>query len=157
MLCITGILGLIADQARQSINLHLNIRNNLWNHYNFKSLKSKLYEIEKNRLALGAEFVGQDLQTKTLLPILTNNLDRELRRYKKEQSDIQAEAVHSDTNFELAKRKYLVFSIGFLLSFLGLITYIIHLILCLEKLLWPKIIVGVLVISSLIITVHTLL
>ena len=95
-------------------------------------------------------------QTKTLLPILTSNLDREITRYKKEQSDIQAEATRSDTNFELAKRKYLIFSISFLLAFLGLSSFISYLVLRLE-LLWPKVMIGLLFLFSILGIIYNLL
>jgi hypothetical protein len=124
----------LANNAEQEVQTNLSIRNNLWSHYNSKSLKSKLFEIEKNRLVLSGQLSGQDLTKNVLLNSLAGNLDREITRYRKEQTDIQAEAVRRDNSFELSKRRKATYDLAALLAAVSISSFIGALILAVDSL-----------------------
>jgi hypothetical protein len=123
----------LQEQAQQSVVIQLSIRNNLWSHYNAKSIKSKLYELEKNRLALTAQLTLKN-DAQAILGSIAGNLDREINRYNKEQSDIKNEAVRYDTLFELARRREIAYSISALIAQVSLFSFLAFLILRLQKL-----------------------
>jgi ATP-dependent Zn protease len=112
---ITLILVFFKDQSVQDINAKLSIRNNLWGHYGQKSIKAKLYEIEKNHLALYLHSL-QNPNEITANKVIIANLDRELQRYKSEQNSIQEEAIKADNEFENNKKGSLILGIMLLIS-----------------------------------------
>jgi len=149
----TVSIGLLQNEAEQSVNIHLSVRNNLWAHYGNKSIKSKLYEVEKNHLNLFAQEV-KDPARLSVMNVLMANLDREIARYKKEQSDIQSEAVKSDTRFELAKRKHFFFSIAFYIALFSLLSFVGAHTLKVETSLWSKLVYTISFAKALLISLY---
>ncbi len=109
------ILGFLKDQSIKDITAKLSIRNNLWGHYGQKSVKAKLYEIEKNHLALYLHSL-KDTAEISANKVIIANLDRELQRYKSEQNSIQEEAIKADNEFENNKKGSLILGIMLLIS-----------------------------------------
>lgn len=132
----TVAINLLQNEAQESVNIHLSVRNNLWSHYGTKSIKSKIYEVEKNHLNLTMQDIT-DQSKLSVMNVVMANLDREVSRYKKEQDDIQSEAVKSDTRFEIAKRKHLVLLISLSFSLFSLLSLIGAFLLKLEN-IFPK-------------------
>jgi hypothetical protein len=109
------ILGFLKDQSIKDITAKLSIRNNLWGHYGQKSVKAKLYEIEKNHLALYLHSLKDPAEISANKVVIAN-LDRELQRYKSEQNSIQEEAIKADNEFESNKKGSLILGIMLLIS-----------------------------------------
>lgn len=116
----TVLTNFFKEESAQSVSIHLSVRNNLWSHYGIKSLKSKLYELEKNNFVFSSQIV-KDAEQEGVSRTIIDNLDHEISRYKKEQNDIQSNALNADTKYELARRRYLVFLVSFSLCLLSFI------------------------------------
>lgn len=116
----TVITNFFKEESALSVNIHLSVRNNLWSHYGIKSLKGKLYELEKNNFIFASQTINEPSQ-EGVSRTLIDNLDHEISRYKKEQNDIQSNALNADTKYELARRRYLVFLVSFSLCLLSFI------------------------------------
>ncbi|MDX1920693.1 MAG: DUF4337 family protein [Candidatus Caenarcaniphilales bacterium] len=115
---LTVLTNFFKEESSLSVNVHLSVKNNLWSHYGFKSLKSKMYELERNNFVFSAQAL-KDETRETVLTTLIDNLGSEIGRYKKEQNSIQADAEKADTKYELARKRYLMFLISFSLALLG--------------------------------------
>lgn len=156
LIVLSGIgIKFLAEQEAANVTIHQVARNNLWSHYSSKSLKSKLYEIEKNRLILSLQS-NSEPKSETLINTLIANLDREILRYRKEQSDIQAEANRYDRLFETARRKHSIFSSAYSLIQASFALLVLAVLLRI-KTLWPKIIFLILFLISILMTAYGIL
>ncbi len=120
------LINFAESQVSESVLINLGIRNNLWQHYSSKSLKGKFYEIEKNRLALQNSGNGLSF-------VVASNLGREIERYKKEQAEIQAQAVRYDTLFESVRRKHLNLEIGTVFVNFGFLAFLFLILFNVEE------------------------
>ncbi len=99
-----AIINLFLDAFLNQSERYLQERNDQWSYYQSKSIKSKLYEIEKNNLIFTFKSESNK-NKKELLELLINNLDTEIQRYKREQNDIQNSAIRLDNNHLLMNNK----------------------------------------------------
>ena len=102
-LCLFCLLDLKLYELNEQIQVHMDNRNNEWVHYSGKSIKSRLYEIQRNNFAIA--LTRADSQSRKLIETLMNNLDEEIRRYDRDKTEIQARAVKEDNSFELLRKK----------------------------------------------------
>jgi hypothetical protein len=119
-------------RSSEELSVRLAVRNNLWDHYGSKSVKSKMYQIEKNHLNILANSTKDETQ-RSLLQINVSNLNREIERYDKEQDDIQKDAQEADKQFEIAKRKASYFSIALMVNQFILFVFVAAIFLNLNR------------------------
>ncbi|MDJ0626140.1 MAG: DUF4337 family protein [Candidatus Caenarcaniphilales bacterium] len=128
----------IREQSLQNVQIFLSMRNNLWDHYGNKSIKSKLYEIEKNNFVFHTNDI-EDLSQLAITKSLIANLDHEIARYKKEKFDIQEDALNADTKYELAKRQHSIYLTAFSIAVFSLLLVVCSILTILDNILVLKI------------------
>ncbi|MDX1917697.1 MAG: DUF4337 family protein [Candidatus Caenarcaniphilales bacterium] len=121
----SGFLKLLSDQANQDVSIYIAKSNNLWVYHGSKSIKSKLYELERNHLALELSRLHKSEVEPGLMTAALANLDREITRYKREQADIQAQAIRYDLAFEISQRKSLIIKSAFLMSVVSIFSLLL--------------------------------
>lgn len=119
---IVALLGLnlfLKDISFHESNEQLSIRNNLWAHFGTKSIKSKLYELEKNNLNFLLSRLTSE-EDKVIAQTLIANLDSEIARYKEEKSEQSIQALEADTKYQKASNKFRFFSLAFIVAIFAL-------------------------------------
>jgi hypothetical protein len=117
----------LKDETLFAVNVNAASKNNLWAHYGQKSLKSKLYELEKNSFVLNLQSTN-DAGKQALSQTLIDNLDSEIGRYREEQSNLQKDAIVADTKYETSKRRFKIFLYSFYLSSVALLIAVLALL-----------------------------
>ncbi len=121
-------------------------RGESWNHYGFKSVKSKIYGLEKNRLNASSQ-----KQTDPAYDINRANLDREIIRYDREQKKIQVEAIDQDFQHTESAQRLWSLSLAEKFSFACLLFLVLEFALGQAGGLLPlKVLQGLFFISSLV-------
>jgi len=106
--CYCYSQSLLKKQERK-LYLSISERNNIWSHFDSKSVKSRLYEIERSSLPMLA--IHKELDQE-ILQTLAENLDREIKRYNREKKDLQSHAIKHDNLWRLLSKKVRLIELG---------------------------------------------
>lgn len=94
-----------------------------WSYYQAKSIKSYLYEIQKDKLQLELKLLG-DNPPKNVQEEFAKKIDtyaKQVARYDKEKDEIQKEARHLESERDLATRHSQTFGIAVILLQLAIL------------------------------------
>lgn len=134
------VLSLILDNAQYTSLSYLHERNNSWQYYGNKSLKSKLYELKRNDIAWHRNFVENTNESNSnlyqKLQSLGNNSDQEIQRFNAEKQTIYEEALYYDTLYTTAKHNIFFVQLCLLISQLSICLLIANYFIQISKYLY---------------------
>lgn len=93
------ITGYLQSNFYSLSEVYLTEKNNAWSHYSSKSIKKKIYEVQRNQILYNSVI---DAKLKTTL---LQNIDAEVSRYNDEQEQIRVQALDYDEKFSGVNKK----------------------------------------------------
>lgn len=97
-----SVIDCIIKNLNRTHQTFLAERNNYWSYFASKSIKSRLYEIQRNNVSLFLATTS-DKDEAAAIESIGKNIDNELSRYDQEKQAIQAKAIDFDNKYEQVK------------------------------------------------------
>ena len=128
---LSSLINFGAGILERQGSIYLGERNNYWSYFASKSIKSRLYEIQRNNLSILLNKARAADEIK-IIESVGKDIDNELERYLEEKEEIQGKAIKYDNLYEKTKKQISILDIAKILAQMTFVSLLILLIMGIE-------------------------